>query len=89
MADPGTGRAAGRPPTFQEAPATYVVVAVLLAAALVALLYVGSYAHNGPTLFGFPFFYWYSIMWLLLNAIAQVIAYQLLVVRRRDRAARS
>jgi hypothetical protein len=88
MADPGVG-GAQRPLTFRDAPGTYVVVAALLAAALVALLYVGSYAHDGPVLWGFPFFYWYSILWLLLNAVAQVTAYQLLVARRRRRGVRS
>jgi hypothetical protein len=77
----GGGR--GAPPRFADAPGTYVAAALLLLAAMVALLWVPSYAHISPTLWGIPFFYWYSILWLLINAICQVAAYQLLVARRR------
>ena len=69
-------------------PVTYVVTAVLLAAALVALLWVPSYAHLTPTLAGIPFFYWYSILWLLINAVLQFTAYQVFVVRPRRLRAR-
>ncbi|MDA8282353.1 MAG: DUF3311 domain-containing protein [Actinomycetota bacterium] len=70
-----------------EAPGTYAVVAVLLLAAMVALLWLPSYAHLTPSLGGFPFFYWYSILWLLINAACQFAAYQILVAgRRRARA---
>jgi hypothetical protein len=74
---------------FRQAPGTYVVVAVLLLAAMVALLWVPSYAKVTPTLGGFPFFYWYSLLWLLINAVCQFAAYQLFVVlpRRRRGAA--
>jgi hypothetical protein len=70
---------------FQQAPGTYVVVAIMLLAAMVALLWVPSYAKITPTLAGFPFFYWYSLLWLLLNAVLQFGAYQLFVVRPRRR----
>ena len=74
-----------RLPTFAEEPVTYVVTGVLLGAALVALLWVGSYARIKPTLGGIPFFYWYSVLWLLINAAFQLIAYRVLVARRRRR----
>jgi hypothetical protein len=74
------------PMRFSDAPVTYVVTAVLLLAAMVALLWVPSYSGVKPELAGVPFFYWYSILWLLINALCQVAAYQLLVVRRRRRA---
>jgi uncharacterized protein DUF3311 len=79
---PGT---AGRPPRFREAPVPYVVSAVLLGSAFVGLLWVPSYAHVTPTLGGFPFFYWYSLLWLLINAVCQWIAYVILVSRPRRR----
>lgn len=66
----------------------YAVSAVLLGAAFVALLWVPSYAHTTPSLGGLPFFYWYSMLWLVINAACQFIAYQLLVtLPRRRRAA--
>ncbi len=73
------------PMRFGDAPVTYVVTAVLLLAAMVALLWVPSYSSVKPALAGVPFFYWYSILWLLINAACQVAAYQLLVARRRRR----
>ncbi len=73
------------PLRLREAPGTFVVVAVMLAAAMVALLWVPSYAKVTPTLAGFPFFYWYSLLWLLLNAALQFGAYRLFVVRPRRR----
>lgn len=65
----------------------HVVAFVLLAATFVALLWVPSYAHHTPTLGGVPFFYWYSVLWLVINAICQVIAYQL--VSRHNTGRRS
>jgi hypothetical protein len=62
-----------------------VLSAVLLASAFVGLLWVPSYAHVKPTLGGFPFFYWYSLLWLVINAVCQWIAYLLLVVGPRRR----
>lgn len=67
----------------------YIVSAVLLGSAFVALLWVPSYAHLTPTLGGIPFFYWYSLLWLVINSGCQLVAYQLLVAgprRRRMRA---
>ena len=68
----------GPPPRFAEAPGTYVVVAVLLLATMVALLAVPTYAHLTPTLGGIPFFYWYSLLWLVINAALQATSYWLI-----------
>lgn len=73
------------PPPVQDAPAAYIISAVLLGAAFVALLWVPTYAHLTPSLGGIPFFYWYSLMWLVINAACQAIAYQLLVAAPRRR----
>ncbi len=70
---------------FSEAPAAYIASAVLLGAAFVALLWVPSYAHLTPDLGGIPFFYWYSLLWLVINACCQGIAYYLLVAAPRRR----
>lgn len=69
---------------FSEAPGRFVFVAVLLGATFVALLWVPSYAHITPTFQGIPFFYWYSILWLVINAISQIVAYQLLAAHRQQ-----
>ncbi len=77
-----------RPPTVRDMPVTYIVTAVLLGSCFVALLWVSSYSSIKPTLAGFPFFYWYSILWLLINAATQILAYYLLVLRPRRRRRR-
>jgi Protein of unknown function (DUF3311) len=65
---------------------TGVVVgcAVLVLAPIVALLWVGSYARRGPELWGFPFFYWYQLMWVFIASLGTSIAYQLIARARRD-----
>jgi hypothetical protein len=75
-----------RAPRFREAPGTYVVVGVLLGVTVVALLAVPTYAHLTPTLGGIPFFYWYTVLWLVINAVLQIAAYRVLV--RAGRRAR-
>jgi len=55
-----------------------VVVGVLLLVTVVALLAVPTYAHATPTLGGIPFFYWYTLLWLVINAVLQVVAYRVL-----------
>ena len=69
---------AGTPGTNGAPTVRQVVAGVLLAATFVGLLWVPSYAHLTPTLGGIPFFYWYSVLWLVINAVCQVIAYRLL-----------
>ncbi len=73
------------PLRLADAPGTYIVTAVMLLAAMVALLWVPSYAKLTPALGGIPFFYWYSLLWLLLNAVLQLASYQLLVDGRGRR----
>ncbi len=63
---------------------TRVVVAILVIAPFVALLWVSSYSKTGPTLGGWPFFYWYQMIWVLISAALTAIAYVL--VRREEKA---
>ncbi len=78
----GTPPAARRPEPRGRGPA-YVVAGVLLLAPFVALLWVSSYAKDEPRLFGFPFFYWYQLMWVFIAAAATYVSY--LLVRRVER----
>lgn len=92
MADPavaGVSVHPGAPPPPAQAPARYVITAILLLAAFVGLLWVPSYAHLTPSLGGIPFFYWYSMLWLVINAVCQAAAYGLLVVLPRRKRQRS
>jgi hypothetical protein len=61
------------------------VVAVLLIAPFVVYLAVPSYAKVEPRLAGFPFFYWWQLLWVILTAVFIGIAYRL---TRRARSTR-
>ena len=65
-----------------------VLVILLLAAPVVALVWVSSYAKESPKLWGFPFFFWYQFLWVFLAAICTSIAYRIVAphtARQRDR----
>ncbi|GAB3688720.1 DUF3311 domain-containing protein [Angustibacter aerolatus] len=72
-----------RPPRIP--PAAIAVVAVLLAAPVVALMWVSSYAKKGPELWGFPFFFWYQFLWVFLAAICTSVAYRVVMVHEKRR----
>jgi membrane protein implicated in regulation of membrane protease activity len=62
------------------------VAGILLAAPLVALLWVTSYAKDEPRLWGFPFFYWYQLLWVFITSLFTYIAYRLVSATQRTRA---
>jgi hypothetical protein len=62
---------------------TWIVITVLLAAALIGTLWVPFYNDLTPVLGGFPFFYWYQLMWVPIVAILAATAY--LLSRRAER----
>ncbi len=56
------------------------VTGVLLLIPMLALLIVPIYARSGPELVGFPFFYWYQLVWVVLASICTQTAY--VVIKR-------
>ncbi|GCE46969.1 uncharacterized protein DUF3311 [Thermosporothrix hazakensis] len=36
---------------------------------LVALLWVPFYSSGSPELFGFPYFYWYQLLWIIFTSL--------------------
>ena len=66
---------------------TWIVITVLLAAALVGTLWVPFYNHLTPALGGFPFFYWYQMLWVLIEAVLLLVCYRIVRADRRRRAA--
>jgi hypothetical protein len=62
-----------------------VVAAVCIVAPFVAMLWIPSYNKTNPTLLGFPFFYWYQLLWVVITALLMAVAFQ---VVKRDNAAR-
>ena len=49
---------------------------MLLVLPFIGLLYPPLYAKHDPTLFGFPFFYWYQFAWVLVTALLTAIVYR-------------
>jgi len=56
---------------------------VLLLAPFIGTLWVSTYAHSSPRLFGFPFFYWYQFAWVLAGAGITTFVYLVTTPRRR------
>lgn len=76
-----------RPPRLSTGAT--VVVGVLLAIPLVALAAVPLYSSETPVLWGFPFFYWYQLLWVLITPVLTYAAYAIIkrsrATRREDR----
>ena len=49
---------------------------LLLLLPFVATLIPPLYAHASPSIFGFPFFYWYQILWIVLSALIVWIVFK-------------
>lgn len=55
----------------------------LLVVPFVATLVPPFYARRPPELFGFPFFYWYQLVWIVISALLVWIIYA--ATRERER----
>jgi Na+/melibiose symporter-like transporter len=53
----------------------YWISGVLLVVAVVVPLLVPTYAKADPHLWGFPFFYWYQLLWVLISAVITALVY--------------
>ena len=62
---------------------TKIVVAVILLIGVVVPLLVSTYDQKEPSLFGFPFFYWYQLVWVFICAGLCGLSFWLLK-RERD-----
>ncbi|HEX7645006.1 MAG TPA: DUF3311 domain-containing protein [Burkholderiaceae bacterium] len=49
---------------------------ILLLIPFLALLWVPFYNSVEPTLYGFPFFYWYQFLWVPITSIIIFIVYK-------------
>lgn len=63
---------------------TWTLVGILLAVPWVVTLWTATYNEATPKLGGFPFFYWYQLMWIPLSVITTGAAY--LLVQRLGRS---
>jgi hypothetical protein len=69
----------------------YVISGILIVIAIALPLIVPIYARAEPALFGMPFFYWYQMLWVLIDAVLLWICYVIITKedRRRRDAVRS
>jgi hypothetical protein len=49
---------------------------ILFILPFIAMLWVSSYNRLTPELFGFPFFYWYQLLWVILSAALAGLVYK-------------
>jgi cytochrome bd-type quinol oxidase subunit 2 len=70
----------------RRSPATWVAASILVLIAIVGTAWVPIYARSTPTLGGFPFFYWFQLIWVPAVAILCLLAYLLLRTKPQDRA---
>jgi hypothetical protein len=65
----------------------WVVIVIVLIPPVVVPLWVPIYDKTDPTLWGFPFFYWFQFAMILMSAALTVVAFALSTRadrRRRD-----
>jgi uncharacterized membrane protein YgcG len=74
-AAPGAAASQGPPSLPGPVSPLRILAALCLVAPFVAMLWIPSYNKVGSTLFGFPFFYWYQLLWVILTALLMVVAY--------------
>lgn len=60
---------------MERRPNTLVAAALLLAP-YAGLLCVPLYNRREPELLGFPFFYWYQLLWIVLTVALTWLAYR-------------
>lgn len=65
-------------------PGTALLVAILLLVPMAALAAVPLYSRTTPQLWGFPFFYWYQFLWIIITPILTYAAY-VVIQRARGR----
>ena len=73
-------------PPRRRSTGLWVVIVVILVPAVVVPLWVPLYLRTDPTLWGFPFFYWFQFLLIPCAAAVTIIAYLLSrTAERQDR----
>ena len=49
---------------------------ILFVLPFIAMMWVSSYNRLEPSLFGFPFYYWYQLLWVLIGAAIAGVIYK-------------
>ena len=69
----------------QRSTGLWILIGVILVPAVVIPLCVPLYDKTDPTLWGFPFFYWFQFAMILMAAALTVIAYVISQIAERRR----
>jgi hypothetical protein len=64
---------------------TLLPVALLLLIPCAALAAVPLYSRETPELWGWPFFYWYQVLWVFITPVLTYTAYLLIQRARGER----
>ena len=84
MSDPRPAPTGGPQPSTSRG--TWIAICALLAPAALVPLLVPLYDSEDPTLFGFPFYYWFQLALIPVAVVLTVAAYYLAKgADRRDR----
>jgi len=75
MTEPNSQQPIMQASTAKQANKKSPAIWTLLAIPYLALCFPHIYARATPILFGFPFFYWYQLLWVVLTSIILGIVY--------------
>jgi hypothetical protein len=68
----------GTPARYRLSTGALIAVSILLALPILALVLVPLYAKRSPELWGFPFFYWYQLLWVVLCGVFTFSAHRII-----------
>lgn len=57
---------------------------LLLLLPFIGLLWIPFYNKELPALWGFPFFYWYQFLWVVITAFLIWLVYRSVLAKRGD-----
>ena len=73
-------------PTHRPARGLWALIVVLLVPPVVLPLWVPLYDKTDPTVWGFPFFFWFQFALIIVSAVMTILVY--LLSRAADRGGR-
>ena len=74
-------------PARRPSPGLWALIIVILLPAVVLPLWVPLYDKTDPTLFGFPFFFWFQFALILMSGVLTALAYGLSQLGQRREGA--
>ena len=76
MPEGPSGRAATRAEEAARRKVAFPAVNLLLLVPLIGVLIPPIFNTRDPELFGFPFFYWYQLLWVPISVLCTLIVYR-------------